>query len=101
MRSLTIIVENDRGVFLGLYSNAAIFSKNDPFESSKAYGFKGKDDAKAFIEKYLPHFSETVQYIDIPTDQLVYVSVADIIKAGYSHYTEELFLRMPTNETIH
>jgi len=101
VRNLTIIVEKDRGVFLGLYSNSAIFSKIDPLESTKAYGFKNKDDAKTFIDKYLPHFSETVEYIDIPTDQFIYVDAVDIIKAGFPHYAKDLFINMPTEPTIH
>jgi hypothetical protein len=101
MKTLTIIIEESRGVFLGIYSTAAIFSKTDPLENTKAYGFKNKQAAKDFVGKYLPYLADKVDYIDIPTDNSTYVDAIDIIRAGHSQHATELFMNMPTNATIH
>ena len=101
MNKRVIVVEKDRGVFLGNYSGIAIFSKNDVLESTKAYGFLNKKEATRFVKEYLPALKNTVEYIEIPTEGMMYVDIVDIIKAGYPHYAEDMFLNMPTQQTIH
>lgn len=101
LNKLVIIVEKDRGIFLGNYNNVAVFSKHDFLESTRAYGFKSKAAAESFVEEFLPQLKETTEYIDIPTDDFMHVGVVDIIKAGYPHYTEEMFMNLETTPTIH
>lgn len=98
---LTIVVEETRGVFLGVYSNYAMFSKNDAMESVDVCGFPNKQEAVDFMKKYLPLIEPTVSYVEIPSGGDSRVSAVDIIKAGYPQYTEELFFNMPTRETHH
>lgn len=101
LKTLTVIKEQNRGLFVGLYSNMAIFSKNDVMESTKAFGFNSQEEAEIFVSKYLPIISKTVEYIDIPSQELTYVSATDLIKAGYPELAEEFLLNMETPNTIH
>lgn len=96
-----LIVEKDKGVFLGSVRSSFLFAKYNIFPVVKAPSFDSEASAEYYIENYLP--KEDRQYgviqIDV-TDK--YVSIVDIIKQGYAEYTHELIDFMPMqSEAIH
>lgn len=100
--NLFIVVEKERGVFLGSYNGIALFSRNDILDSTKAYGFEDREVAIDFVTSHLPQIKDTVDYIEIPTlGDDAYVDVVDIIKAGYHEYAEDMFRNMPADDIIH
>lgn len=102
MKTLTIIVDREQGIFLGSFNSIALFSENDVLSSTKAIGFKNKDDAKSFVETYMPSIQDSVYYLDVTTNSLdFYVDVVDIIKDGYYEEAKRLFENMTTEPTIH
>jgi len=94
---LTIIIEQDEGIFLGNYADVAIFSCNDTMLATKAYGFRTKEDAKKYVRKHLKHMKKTVEYLDVLClHREHYVTAVDLIKAGHQDVATDLFLNMPT-----
>jgi hypothetical protein len=98
---MIIIVEKDRGIFLGSYNGTALFTTYDVFGNTTAYAFETKERAEEFIEKGMPQLKDTVEYLEIPSTGTMYVSMLDIIKAGYSEYVEDMLSNMETSPTIH
>jgi hypothetical protein len=101
MKKMIIIVEKKRGIFLGSYNGTALFTTYDVFGNTTAYAFQSKEKAQEFIEKGMPKLKDTVEYLEIPSDGTMYVSMLDIIRAGYSEHVEDMFLNMQTEPTIH
>jgi hypothetical protein len=101
LNKLTIVIEQERGIFLGNYRENAIFSRNNYINSALAYGFANKKDAEGFIVGKLFHMKDTVIYVEILSENPQFANIVDIIKAGYSEYVEDMFMNMPTEPTIH
>lgn len=102
MKNLVIVVDKNHGAFLGHYEEAAIFSKNTLFISTKAYGFDNQKDAEKYVTQFMPEIKNTVDYIEIPCDNTnPYVDIVDIIKAGHGDSVPEMFANLPTPEIMH
>jgi hypothetical protein len=107
----TLIYEKTRGIFIGTIGNIAVFSRQDVLQSTKAFGFAKKQEAVAYVEKFMPSIKDTAEFIEIPVnvgnlsiekpDEHDYIDVVDIIRAGYGKHSKEMFLNMPTNPTLH
>jgi len=98
---LTVIADTKKGLFVGNYGSIAVFSKNDPFDNTKVCGFQTDSDARNFVEKHIPTITDTVEYLHVTSSTPDYVDVVDIIKAGYTKYTEEMLMVLPSGETLH
>jgi hypothetical protein len=98
---LTIIVEQNLGIFLGNHAGIAIFSYSDATLATKAYGFRSKDDAKKYVRNYLKHMKNNVEYVVVPCPHREhYVTVVDLIKAGHADLAADLFLNMSAHPTL-
>lgn len=101
MKKKYVIIEKDRGVFLGAYSGYAFFAKNDPIGIPKAFTFDSERVAKLYVETNLPSFANTTFYAQVTTNSS-YASVVDIIKAGYAEHTYNMIDFLPMqSEAIH
>jgi len=96
-----LIVEKDRGLFLGAYRNNFLFARNNIFPIVKAPSFDSEEDAAYYIENYLKTTERTYGIIQVESKDK-YVSVIDVIKAGYKEYTHNLIDFLPMDsEAIH
>ncbi len=96
-----LIVEKDRGLFLGAYRNNFLFARNNIFPIVKAPSFDTEQDAEYYIENYLKTDGRTYGVIQVESKDK-YVSVIDVIKAGYKEYTHNLIDFLPMDsEAIH
>jgi hypothetical protein len=96
-----LIVEKDRGLFLGSFKNIFLFAATSIFPVNKVPSFGTEADAEYYIATYL--MDENSQYGVIQVESKdKYVHIIDIIKQGYGKYTHQLmdFIPMPS-ETIH
>lgn len=100
MKTRTIAINPEKGIFLGSVAGYAVFSKTDPVGIPKAYGFDSPDEAKKFFDTALPMMSNNMIYPVITTLSDDYVSCVDIIKCGYERYTYNMmdYLDMPSTE---
>lgn len=95
-----IVYHKERGIFVGVLSGYAIFSKNDVTETYEVYGFETLEKAKNFFEQSVPGMADQVLYEPIQSNS-EYISVIDIIKAGKKHLDiEELFLHLPVENEL-
>jgi hypothetical protein len=101
MSSMFIISEKNRGLFIGNYNGIAIFSSNDGFLTSRICGFEDKEAALEFVKNNMYQIENTVEYLEIPSEGFMYVTMIDIIKAGYSDYVEDIFMNMHASPTLH
>lgn len=102
LKTLTIIVDKEQGVFLGSFNSIAIFSETENFCGTKAIGFDNKEEAKNFVETYIPSIQDRVYYLNVSTNTSdSYVDVVDIIKDGHYKEAKKLFENMETEPTIH
>lgn len=94
----TLLIEKDRGVFIGAVAGYAIFSK-DPIGLSRAYTFESPEIAKNFVSSSLSHFANNAIYVEIDLKEQ-YASCIDIIKAGYGEHVHHMIdgLYMPSEE---
>lgn len=96
-----LIIEKELGLFLGVYQGTFIFAKTNVFAIVKAPSFNSDKDAEFYIAKYFPKENKRYGTIDIETENQ-YVSIVDVIKAGYKDYTHGLIDFIPMlSETIH
>jgi len=96
-----LIVEKDRGLFLGAYKNIFLFARNNIFPVVKAPSFDSEEDAEYYIDNYLKMDERTYGIIKVQSKDK-YVSVIDVIKAGYKEYTHNLIDFLPMDsEAIH
>lgn len=96
-----IVYHQERGIFVGVLSGYAIFSKNDATDTYEVYGFETLQKAKDFFEGSVPGMADQVLYEEIESET-EYVSVIDLVKSGKKHLDiYELFLNLPAeNELI-
>ena len=98
-----IIIDENRGVFLGTYTeedigkqssdnskNYALFACNNPFGVTKACSFSSEEKAIAYIQDVFPKRRwSTLSPKPVESDN-EYPDVVDIIKSGYSEYTYDM-----------
>jgi|APCry1669189034_1035192.scaffolds.fasta_scaffold110637_2 hypothetical protein len=89
----TIAINEKYGVFIGTVAGYAIFSKNDPVGSYKAYGFKNEVEAKLYFDENLSKSKKGTFFVSIDSDT-DYVSCVDIIKAGYGEHAADMINNM-------
>jgi hypothetical protein len=96
-----LIIEKDRGLFLGTYREVSLFAKGNIFSIAKAPSFRSEDEAMSYIEHVLSHDKGGYGVIAINSNEL-YIGVIDIIKAGYGEYTHDLIDALPMiSRSIH
>lgn len=96
-----LIVEKDRGIFLGSFKNISLFAKGNIFGITKAPSFETEDDAEYYIAHYLPKEERHYGVIEIKSGEK-YIGIIDIIKQGYGEYTHNLIEFLPMqSEAIH
>lgn len=95
-----ILVDKEKGVFLGNYLDSPLFSNTLLFPIVKAYSFESLDDAEVYMN-YLNQkdYNLTAKPINYKKQ---YVPIDILIKEGYSKYTERMlkFLE-PVSDEIH
>lgn len=114
-----IIIDRNRGVFLGTYSDEdvdelnyrsgdgkkyALFAAHNPFLITRACSFKSRGMAQSFIEDVFHHRRwEQLEPRPIETED-EYPDVIDLIKAGYGEYCHDMLEGLfdeEENPTIH
>jgi hypothetical protein len=95
-----ILVDKEKGIFLGNYLDSPLFSNTLLFPIVKAYSFESLDDAEVYMNHLnQKHYNITVKPINYEKQ---YVPIDILIKEGYSKYTERMlkFLE-PASDEIH
>ena len=96
-----LIVEKEKGLFLGSFRTLYLFAKGNIFGIVKAPSFGTEVDAEYYIANYLPKEDAKYGVISVESKDK-YVSIIDIIKAGYGEYTHDLIEFLPMqSEAIH
>lgn len=101
-RSKKVIVYHPiRGIFIGVLSGYAIFSKNDPMGNYEVYGgFDSLEKAKNFFRDNVPGMKDNILYEEIESYS-EYVNVIDIIKSKKTNLDiENLFVNLPEYNEI-
>jgi hypothetical protein len=107
-----IIIDPEDGVFLGTHGNPTpggvriipLFSKQNLFEITKAASWSTKDEASAYLNRYLRYdcpkaFVAEINFVNSKQD---FVDVIQIVKSGYGRYAEEMIDAIPMdNRTVH
>lgn len=98
-----LIVEKERGLFLGAYKNLFLFARSNIFPIVRAPSFESLQDAEYYIASYLKTENDGRTYGVIEVESKdKYVNVVDVIKAGYKEYTHDLIDFLPMqSEAIH
>jgi hypothetical protein len=97
-----LIIEDQKGLFLGIFNNFYLFAKNTIFPVVKVPSFNTENEAMQFIA-VMSINNDDLKYgvIQVDTNDK-YVSIVDIIKAGYGKYTHEMIDFLPMiSETMH
>lgn len=96
-----IIIEKKLGVFVGQLEYYAVYAKNEFFGAEKVVSFDTKKEAKEFVEEVL-NYEDKEFYIAEIDSKFKYISVKEIIKAGYGKHTHRMLDNIPMiSETIH
>lgn len=96
-----IIVEEEKGVFLGAYNKFAVFAENDALGMTKAFSFDTRLQAQRYIDKAFEKDDNAYKIIEIDA-KVIYVKVEDIIRQGYGKYTHYLMDNIPMkSQAIH
>jgi len=110
-----IIIDPEDGIFLGTTGRSeisehlghgvpddariiALFSSHNVFDITKAAAFPTEKDAKVYLHRYIGRRCPDAFVAPIETDDMAfapYVDVVDIIRAGYSEYTEDMVDALP------
>ena len=97
-----IIVDKNKGVFLGTYTPAdfggdpedkqvyALFASNNHFRLTQACSFKTAISAETYIKDVFPKNKGFNLKAFAVTTELEFPSVVDIIKSGYGAYTHDM-----------
>lgn len=89
-----LIVEKEKGVFLGAYRSIHLFAKDNIFPIIKAPSFDTQQLAEFYIAQTFS--GDGLQYGVIEIDSKdKYVSLVEIIKQGYAEYTHDLIDNLP------
>lgn len=100
-----IIIDQNRGVFLGTYTDEdvaedpnaetsdkryALFASNNPFYITKACSFKSKTMAQAYIKDvFAPRRWEELAALPVESEQ-EYPDVVELIKSGYGDHIYDM-----------
>lgn len=99
MNTRYMIVEKERGVFLGMYSVFALFAKNEKFGITKAFCFENKEDAVTYIKEVLNDGEDMEFDVVVVECKDKYIGVLEIIKQGYGKYTHRMLENVPMIST--
>ena len=96
-----LIVEKELGLFLGFYRGIFMFAKDNIYPILKVPGFDTEEDAEYYIGRYFPKEDKQYGVISVET-KTKYVSIVDVIKAGYKEHAHELIDFIPMqSEEVH
>lgn len=108
-----IILDKDRGVFLGTYNGEdlgaddgriyACFAADNPFGLTNSCSFRSYNIAEYFIrDTFSPQRKKHLMVVPVETES-EFPSVVDIIKSGYADYTFDMIDGMfqEQNTTVH
>jgi hypothetical protein len=96
-----LIVEKEKGLFLGSFKNVALFADSNVFPIIKVPSFDTTNDAEHYIANYLPKEAKQYGVIEIKSNTK-YVSIIEIIRQGYAEYTHGLIDYLPMqSENVH
>lgn len=84
-----LVIDKEMGVFLGTYLKFALFAANDGFDVVKAFSFESEDAAHKFVAMNTSLEEDDYFVAPIETKDK-YVSVIDVIKAGYGKHTHNM-----------
>ncbi len=94
-----IIVEKDKGIFLGMFASLPLFSNELNLPIIKAISTASEEDAHGIIS-YVKEENDMFEVLPIDTTSK-YIPIDILIKSGYSAYTGKMLLYHPTyTETI-
>lgn len=95
-----LIVEKEKGLFLGSFNNVTLFAKENVFPIIKAPSFDSEEIALTYIQYYFANDGEYGVISVESSDK--YVHIFDIIKGGYGEYTHKLIDHLPMlSEAVH
>lgn len=97
----TIIVNEEKGIFLGEVAGYGVFSKYDPIGIPSACGFDTPEIARQYMTMAMPMHVDEVMYKEIDTESKKYVPLSDIIKSGLEEYTYNMLKYIPVANTVH
>jgi len=95
-----VIIEKDKGIFLGNYLGAPLFSNSLLFPIIKAYSFKTFEEADEYAD-YIAYAGYEFEIVDIDC-KYEYIPIDILVKNGYSKHTERMLSYVPTlTKTVH
>jgi len=102
-----VILDHENGVFLGTHKSKImgptpipLWSSMNMFGLTKAYSFNTRLEAAAYIEAYLREHNDI--FVGSVDSESTYVDIVDLIKSGYSIFTEDMMDALPMmSEKIH
>lgn len=97
-----LIVEKDKGLFLGSLEKMHLFARDNIFPVQKVPSFSTENEAMSYIV-YMFGDKDENQYGVIEVDfSHRYVPIVEVIKQGYSEHTHRLIDYLPMiSEEIH
>lgn len=96
-----IIIEKDRGLFLGSAYQMHIFAKENIFNIVKVPSFDSEIKAMSYIAHSFGDDGYEYGVIAVEAKDK-YVNIIDIIKQGYGEYTHNLMDLLPmVSESVH
>jgi hypothetical protein len=104
-----IIIDPEEGIFLGTHGNPVpagvrivpLFSRQNLFEITKAASWSTKEEASAYLSRYLRSGCPKAFVAQIDSKQ-DFVDVIQIVKSGYGKYAEEMVDAIPMdNRSVH
>lgn len=97
-----LIINQDKGIFLGESAGYAVFSRYDPIGIPFACGFETDVKAKYYMSIAMPMHANNVTYAEVDTFAEKYIPVSDIIKSGYIQHTYNMLMHVPSpSESLH
>ena len=101
MNTRFVILESQRGFFIGEWSGIAVFTDQELFEIVKIYTFETEEVARQYVEQFLPSIKDTVTYEPV-TCKHNYATVVELVKSGLTGpHVDQLFSNTPTfNQTV-
>ena len=96
-----LIIEKEKGLFLGAFRQIYIFAKGNIFSIVRAPSFDTENEAMAYIARVFDGDGGEYGVIAIDAKDK-YVSIIDVIKQGYGAFTHELIDLLPMiSESVH
>ena len=96
-----MIVDKEKGLFLGTLNDYHMFAKGNIFTVIKAPSFDTEEKAMTYIAYISKLGGFDLGVISLDTNQK-YVNITEVIKQGYGDYTHDLINFLPMlSEEIH